>query len=153
MPTTALLILDIQNFFIFSTASTLPHILRLIHHFRGHGLPVLFARHGHPPSDLVSPSPNPLVNKQGIAGSIAEGTEDWDLQPEIASVVDEMRMGADGDEMKKPGSQSREAADRRALFRDAWPVVHKTSYDAFVRTNLEEQLKRKGWGRWLFVGR
>ena len=79
---------------------------------------VLSTQHGQPPSELVSPSTNPLVNGRGIAGSIAEGTEDWDLQPAIASVVDEMRMGADGDEVKKPGSQSRGAAGRRAPFRE-----------------------------------
>ena len=62
-----------------------------------------------------------------------------------------MRAGADADEMAREGSESKAAADRRAPFVEEWPVVAKTSYDAFVRTNLKEQLRAEGVRRVVVV--
>ena len=119
---TALLVIDMQNFFLAETFSSLPKVLRLISHFHSTSHPIIFTQHGHTKSELTPPFQNQLVKKWGKSGSIAQGTKQWELIPEIA-----------------------EAAK-------GYPVVAKNSFDAFVNTGLEERLRGKGVERVVVCG-
>ncbi|OJD40267.1 cysteine hydrolase [Diplodia corticola] len=126
-PQTALLVIDVQNFFTPMTKQALPQITTLIHHFRAQALPVLFTQHGHPASDLAGPPyPNQLVRKWGPAGSIHRGTAPWELQPAVQALLEDLETD------EREGRRERGWAD----------VVQKNTYDAFVGTDLEERLRR-----------
>ncbi|KAL1635928.1 hypothetical protein SLS58_010033 [Diplodia intermedia] len=89
---TALLVIDVQNFFTPMTKQALPQITTLIHHFRAQALPVIFTQHGHPPSDLAGPPfANQLVRKWGAAGSIARGSPAWELQPPVQALLEDLQ--------------------------------------------------------------
>ena len=111
---TALLVIDMQHIFAPMTTAALPNITKLIAHFADHSLPRIFTQHGHSKDELTPPYTNQLVRKWGPSGSIAAGSKDWELQPEIAHLV--------GDS----------------------PVVAKNTYDAFLNTKLEQILQEKG---------
>jgi len=112
--TTALLIIDMQTYFASMTTSALPNITTLITHFQSLSLSTIFTQHGHSPAELTSPFSNQLVRKWGPSGSIATGTHDWELLPEI-----------------------------KALSGDS-EIVAKNTYDAFINTDLEGILRGKG---------
>ena len=83
-PKTALLVIDCQNFFAPMLGSALPNIKRLITQFQSTSSPILFTQHGHSEEELnTDPSPNQLVKKWGPSGSIAHGSDDWQLIPEL----------------------------------------------------------------------
>ncbi|KAF2804596.1 Isochorismatase hydrolase [Mytilinidion resinicola] len=131
---TALLIIDMQTVFLPMTRTALPHILTLTHHFLSHNLPIIATQHGHSPADLSPPFANQLVRKWGVDGSIATGSRNWELIPEIQELV----------------------------TKDDIPVVPKNTYDAFLGTGtegekrldecLEEAGVRPGEGRVVVVG-
>ncbi|KAF2454975.1 Isochorismatase-like protein [Lineolata rhizophorae] len=124
--TAALLIVDMQMFFAEMGAPVVPAIEQLTSAFAARSLPVILTQHGHPPSDLTTPSPNMLVRKWGIDGSIHHGSEDWELMPEISS----LRSSGGGN----------------------WPIVQKNTYDAFIGTELEELLRKEGVERVIVCG-
>ncbi|KAI1137315.1 Isochorismatase hydrolase [Hypoxylon sp. FL0543] len=115
---TALLVIDMQNFFATMTQAALPHIQTLVRHFKSKNLPIIFTQHGHDEADLSGPPyRNQLVRKWGPGGSIHFGSEDWELQPPIAKLIKDDLAG------------------------DA-QIVHKNTYDAFINTDLDKLLRR-----------
>ncbi|KAF2242226.1 Isochorismatase hydrolase [Trematosphaeria pertusa] len=121
---TALLVIDMQNFFLPMTTTALPNILKLSNFFTAHSWPQFFTQHGHPPADFAPPIRNQLVRKWGADGSLHTNTPDWELIPQIAELV--RAAGA--------------------------PVVPKNTYDAFLGTGLEERLKAESIERVVVVG-
>jgi nicotinamidase-related amidase len=109
--TTALLILDMQNVFVPMTTTCLPHIKSLISHFQSRSLPTIFLQHGHSKAELTPPYKNQLVRKWGPADSIATGSEDWKLMPDIAQ------------------------------FTEGHTIIAKNTYDGFINTDLANILK------------
>ena len=73
------------------------------------------------------------------------------MQPEIAKAVEEIRRedSGGGGGGRKSGGGKGEGEDGRAV---EWPVIAKDSYDAFVRTNLEELLRERGVKRVVLCG-
>ena len=111
---TALLVVDMQNVFTPMTTAALPNILKLISFFQSESRPSLLTQHGHSKEELTPPFKNQLVRKWGASGSIATGSKDWELQPEIAKVAE--------------GS----------------PIVAKNTYDALLlRHNGEECIQSR----------
>ena len=119
---TALLVVDMQIVFTSMTTTALPNILKLISHFQTTARPLIFTQHGHTKEELNPPYKNQLVRKWGVSGSIAIGTKDWELQPEIENVV------------------------------QGYPVVGKNTYDAFINTDLGAMLKEKEVERVIVCG-
>ena len=111
--TTALLVIDMQHLFVDMTAIALPNILTLISHFKSHSLPILFTQHGHSKAELTPPYKNQIVRKWGPTNSIATGSKDWEFLPEI------------GQETK------------------GQTVIAKNTYDAFINTNLAQELEQR----------
>jgi nicotinamidase-related amidase len=109
---TALLVIDMQAFFRPMTTTALPNILTLSKFFAKNSLARIFTQHGHPPSDFEPPITNQLVRKWGKEGSIHVDTPEWQLMPEIADL------------------QHKEAL-----------IIRKTTYDAFLGTDLEQKLR------------
>ncbi|SLM36799.1 Isochorismatase-like [Lasallia pustulata] len=122
---TALLIIDMQNFFLSMTDTCLANILNLISHFQTRSLPRIFTQHGHTAAELEPPFSNQLVRKWGPSGSIAAGSSDWELLPE----------------MKKAAAQQGAAT-----------LVGKNTYDAFINTDLEQMLRERGVQRVVVCG-
>ena len=119
---TALLVVDMQHVFLDMTAPALSNILKLCAHFEASGLPLIFTQHGHSKEDLAPPYKNQLVRKWGPDGSIATGSKDWELIPEIGRI----------------------AKDHL--------VVAKNTYDAFIDTELGDELKRRAVERVVVCG-
>lgn len=75
------------------------------------------------------------------------------MQPEIAKVVEETRREDDGG---GGGGGARVSYGRKGKAGGwdgaEWPVIAKDSYDAFVRTTLEEQLRERGVRRVVLCG-
>ncbi|KAH8666732.1 Isochorismatase-like protein [Xylariales sp. PMI_506] len=119
---TALLIIDMQQFFDNMAKEATPNILKLHNCFSQNSLPIIFTQHGHPEEDFKRPVRNQLVRRWGAAGSIHRGSPDWELLPAIRGRV--------GDS----------------------PVVAKNTYDAFIGTDLEELLGKLGVRRLVICG-
>ncbi|KAL8825688.1 MAG: hypothetical protein Q9170_007695 [Blastenia crenularia] len=119
---TALLIVDMQKVFTSMTHTCLPNILKLTSHFHTHTLPLIFTQHGHTKAELTPPLLNQLVKRWGPSGSIAKGSQDWELMPDIAKAAQD------------------------------YPIIHKNTYDAFINTNLAEVLEEKGIERVVVCG-
>lgn len=127
---TALLVIDMQHFFAEMTTTALPNILKLASHFRSQKLPIILTQHGHSKEELKGPPfKNQLVAKWGPSGSIATGSEDWKLMPDIASIAE---------------STSEAGTDTQ--------VVAKNTYDAFINTDMESILRGKGVSRVVVCG-
>ncbi|KAL8726886.1 MAG: hypothetical protein Q9166_006438 [cf. Caloplaca sp. 2 TL-2023] len=124
MAKTALLIVDMQTVFTSMTHTCLPNILRLSTHFKSHSLPRIFTQHGHTKDELTPDSKNQLVRKWGPSGSIARDSPDWELMPDIA------KLAASND----------------------CPIIHKNTYDAFINTNLAEELEAREINRVVVCG-
>ena len=77
--TTALLVIDMQNFFREMCTPSIPNILKLIDHCHTKGVPVVFTQHGHSKDELTPPEygGSQLVKKWGPEESIAKGSENW----------------------------------------------------------------------------
>ncbi|OTB17509.1 hypothetical protein K445DRAFT_316126 [Daldinia sp. EC12] len=124
---TALLVIDMQNYFTSMTQTALPQLQTLAHHFKSRKLPVIFTQHGHEDADLSGPPyRNQLVRKWGPGGSIHFGSEDWALQAPIKKLIKD--LGGDPQ------------------------IVYKNTYDAFINTDLDERLKRLGVERVVVCG-
>ncbi|KAI4266899.1 MAG: hypothetical protein L6R38_008490 [Xanthoria sp. 2 TBL-2021] len=84
--------------------------------------------HLHPTRPHASrahtPFKNQLVRKWGPAGSIAKGSKDWELMPDIDPLATENEN----------------------------PIIHKNTYDAFINTNLAAVLEEKGIERVVVCG-
>lgn len=126
---TALLVIDMQRIFEPMTTTALPNIKKLISHFQSASAPIIFTQHGHSKEELTThPSPSQLVRKWSPAGSIAYGSEDWELQDEMERYL--------------------EAADGKD-----WPrLVHKNTYDAFINTDLAQILEEAKVDRTVVCG-
>lgn len=109
---TALLVVDMQHLFLDMTTTALPNILKLSQHFRASSLPLIFTQHGHSKEELTPPYKNQLVRKWGSNGSIATGSKDWELIPEMKSIAKD------------------------------YNVVAKNTYDAFINTDLDHLLEK-----------
>ncbi|KAF2472318.1 Isochorismatase hydrolase [Lindgomyces ingoldianus] len=120
---TALLIIDMQNCFLPMTTTALPNILKLSKFFTQQNLPQILTQHGHPPADFTPPITNQVVRKWGVDGSIHSSTPKWELIPAIADLVT-------GDT----------------------PVIAKNTYDSFINTGLEKELKKRAVGRVVITG-
>ena len=110
---TALLIVDMQYVFLDMTSTALPNVLQLIDHFKAKAMPCIFTQHGHTKEELTPPYKNQLVRKWGPNGSIAIGSRDWEMIPEVA---------------------------RKA---EGCSLVGKNTYDAFINTNLNNIMEEK----------
>lgn len=119
---TVLLIVDMQHVFVDMTTVALPNILKLCDKFKASTFPLIFTQHGHSKEELTPPLKNQLVRKWGPAGSIATGTRDWELMPEVKKI----------------------AKDHR--------VVAKNTYDAFLNTDLSNILERNSIERVVVCG-
>ena len=126
--TTALLVVDMQNVFTSMTTACLPKILQLATHFKTHSLPIIFTQHGHSKAELTPPFRNQLVRKWGPSGSIATGSQDWELIPSIADFISSSST-------KHDGSKTSETSP--------YPIIPKNTYDAFLNTNLASVLEEK----------
>lgn len=134
--TTALLVIDMQNFFYeMCTPDTIPNITKLVSSFRGRNLPVIFTQHGHTQEELTPPhyGGNQLVRKWGPEGSIKRGSEEWKFIPEIAKLVGSAETSASA-----PNNSS--------------IVVAKNTYDAFINTTLSMVLEEKQVRRAVICG-
>jgi len=127
--TTALLIIDMQRYFVDMTTTALPNIQRLSSHFLHKSHPQIFTQHGHTREELTPPFTNQLVKKWGPGGSIARGSRDWELLPQIKDLYHKARdqdMGIS--------------------------IVDKNTYDAFINTALEKTLRDRGVQRVVVCG-
>ncbi|CAD6580204.1 MAG: hypothetical protein ASARMPRED_009388 [Alectoria sarmentosa] len=120
--TTALLVVDMQHVFLDMTATALPHILNLCALFQSASRPLIFTQHGHSPEQLTPPYRNRLVRKWGPKGSIATGSKDWELLPQIERIAKNHH------------------------------VVGKDTYDAFIDTDLSDVLKGESVERVVVCG-
>ncbi|KAL8899591.1 MAG: hypothetical protein Q9207_006113 [Kuettlingeria erythrocarpa] len=119
---TALLVIDVQQIFSSMTDRCLPNILKLDSHFSTHNLPRIFTQHGHTKEELTPPFKNQLVKRWGPSGSIAKGSDDWKLMPDIAKIA------------------------------EGCSIIGKNTYDAFINTNLADVLKEEGTERLVVCG-
>jgi nicotinamidase-related amidase len=109
----ALLVIDMQRFFLDETSPTfacggvaiLPTVKRLVSAFRAAGRPVIFTRHVHHPDDLDSG-----IMAWWWEGKCLEGSEESEVHPQLAPM---------------PGEK----------------VVFKHRYSAFYNTDLETVLR------------
>ena len=124
MMATVLLVVDMQHVFLDMTTTALPNILKLCHHFQTQPdiALLIFTQHGHSKEELTPPYKNQLVRKWGPNGSIAKGSKDWELIPEIAQIAKD------------------------------YSVVPKNTYDAFINTELDDELERHSVGRVVVCG-
>lgn len=124
---TALLIIDMQNYFQDMVQDAIPHITTLHKFFatRSSAPPIIFTQHGHPASDLTPPFRNQLVRKWGPGGSIRRDPDnaDWQLMPVMRKLTDSTSI-----------------------------IVDKNTYDAFVNTNLAEILEARAVERVVVCG-
>ncbi|KAL8939528.1 MAG: hypothetical protein Q9216_003314 [Gyalolechia sp. 2 TL-2023] len=119
---TTLLVVDMQGTFTSLTEKCLPNILALSSHFKFHQLPRIFTQHGHTKEELTPPLKNQLVKRWGPSGSIARGSADWELMPDIAKAAQDC------------------------------PIIPKNTYDAFINTNLADVLQETGIERVVVCG-
>lgn len=117
-PKTALLVVDMQKFFAPMGTELLLNVMTLITHFKAHSAPIIFTQHGHSEYELATvPSPSQLVRRWGPDGSIAYGSEDWELLDTMKEFLD-------------------------ATGSEEWPkTVEKNTYDAFLNTDLDQTLQ------------
>ena len=103
---TALLVIDMQVYFTEMSHQAKPQIMKLIQFFRGREQPVVFTQHGHSKEELTPPIKNQVIKRWGVENSIAVGSREWRLIPEIQEYVQQS------------------------------PVIAKNTYDAFVGTDM-----------------
>ncbi|EHY52795.1 hypothetical protein HRR83_007656 [Exophiala dermatitidis] len=146
-PKTALVVIDMQNFFESMTTTALPNIIRLITHFTSTRAPIIFTQHGHTGAELTTtPSPNQLVRKWGPGGSIAAGSEDWQIIEPLHRFLPPTYSGK-----AIPLGHSEPEPEGSAV--NDWPkVVPKNTYDAFINTNLAQVLESAGVERVVVCG-
>ncbi len=75
---TALLVIDLQNYFKRIALPVLNNILKVIQSCRSRNIPIIFTQHGH-----TDPSSDGGVLGQWWGELIVAGTEDWEFLPEI----------------------------------------------------------------------
>jgi len=152
-PKTALLVIDCQNFFAPMLGSALPNIKRLITQFQSTSSPILFTQHGHSEEELnTDPSPNQLVKKWGPSGSIAHGSDDWQLIPELLEYLPPSATSKHS--LPLPSTDANTSAASNFSADDkTWPkICPKNTYDAFINTQLHQFLKVHGIQRVVVCG-
>lgn len=103
----ALLLIDLQEYFRDLIQPVLPRLLTLCGEARGAGLPLFFTRHGHNSGDMGGSL------GEWWAGLIRENSPESCLLPELELRLEE-------------------------------PVIAKSRYSAFFKTDLETRLRRRG---------
>ncbi len=131
-PRTALLVIDMQVFFESMTTTALPNIITLCRHFSKTSAPIVFTQHGHTKAELTTnPSPNQLVRKWGVSGSIAAGSSDWEL-------IDDLRQFIP----KFPPRPVNVGESFPPAEEQKFPkLMAKNTYDGFINTNLTRILE------------
>ncbi|KAI1881142.1 hypothetical protein JX265_001382 [Neoarthrinium moseri] len=119
---TALLIVDMQQYFSGMAKKATPNIKALREYFSETSRPTIYTQHGHPDEDFVRPYRNQLVRRWGVAGSIHKGSPEWELIPWVKKSV---------------GTSE---------------VMAKNTYDAFVNTDLAALLEKNEVGRLVICG-
>ncbi|KAF2136941.1 uncharacterized protein K452DRAFT_362199 [Aplosporella prunicola CBS 121167] len=130
---TALLIVDMQNFFAPMSTAAVPNVLKLATHFATSSYPVLFTQHGHSAAELLPPFPNQVVRKWGVDDTVHLDTHGWQFVPEIQALRASL-----------PAAQQLD-------------VVAKNTYDAFLGVDpkadgLDNLLRSKGVERVVVCG-
>ncbi|KAK9779978.1 putative Isochorismatase-like domain-containing protein [Seiridium cardinale] len=120
--TTALLVIDMQQYFSGMAKKATPNIKALQKYFQENSQPIIYTQHGHPEEDFRPPYKNQLVRRWGPSRSIHRGSPEWELIPWVKKSVGES------------------------------PIVAKNTYDAFVNTNLPELLEKDGVERLVICG-
>ena len=119
---TALIVVDMQNFFDDMVGPPLPNITMLNTFFNHSRRDVIFTQHGHTKQELIPPIKSQLVRKVGVDNALVIRTRDWELIPDV------WKMAKDA------------------------PVVAKNTYDAFMDTDLDAILSARGIDRVLVCG-
>ena len=119
---TALVIIDMQNFFSRIVDKPLANIKTLHEFFEQTSEPIIFTQHGHTEDELVPPIKNQLIRLVGADNVIMVNTPDWELIPDI------WKMAKDA------------------------PVIAKNTYDAFMATDLEACLRQQNVERLIITG-
>ena len=104
---------------------SIKQVLVLSEYFRQNNMIQIFTQHGHTEDELTGKVVNQLVRKWGADGSIAKGSDDWQLIPAIESA------------WQAAGSPE---------------IIHKNTYDAFINTDLEARLRSSHIGRVVVTG-
>lgn len=104
----------------------MPNAVRLSKMFGEEGRFQVFTRHGHSIEEMTPPITNLLVKKWGVDGSIAIGSQEYELLPEIAEAYSLAPLGT--------------------------PMILKNTYDSFQYTDLEEVLRQEGIKRVIICG-
>lgn len=102
--------------------TAIPNTVKLHDYFDSNSRPIVFSQHGHTKEDLTPPFENQLVRKWGPSGSIARGSQDWEIVPELAGMA-----------------------------QDA-PRLQKNTYDAFINTDLASLLEEQEIERVIVCG-
>lgn len=132
-PRTALLVIDMQESFSSMTKTALPNVLQLCDYFTRTSWPVIFTQHGHTKAELTANSTNQLVRKWGISGSIAVGSDEWNIVSSLHKFLPDAASPAKG----IPLGSSLPEPDS-----DNFPkIVPKNTYDAFINTCLSRVLE------------
>jgi nicotinamidase-related amidase len=119
---TALLVIDMQQYFSGMAEKATPNIKALQRYFSESSRPIIYTQHGHPKEDFRPPLRNQLVRKWGPEGSIHRDSADWELIPWVKESIGES------------------------------PVVAKNTYDAFINTNLAQLLEKDHVERLVICG-
>lgn len=118
----ALIVIDVQNFFADVIEHAVTKIMGLDCLFKMYSHPVIYTQHGHTQEELTHPFTNQLVKKWGAEGSIARGSPDWEIVPNLQICTKDCA------------------------------IVQKSTYDAFIGTELEDLLEERGVKRVVVVG-
>ena len=155
---TALLLLDLQNFFGSMLPNNKPcmnNILRLIETCRGQGHPIILTQHGHEMAAFeqtandTPPKTNQLIRKWGTAGLAVRYSEDCSFVSPVAEVVEGMQQ----DSSSGPQGEQVEAGDdppttiwgpQQGTKDSNLVVFQKETYDAFIGSSLLKVLQDPG---------
>lgn len=146
---TAILLLDLQNFFGSMLPSAkkgcLNNIHRLVKQGQKQGYPIILTQHGHlkeaftETAQEVPPHTNQLIRKWGTAGVAVRYGKDWEFVPSLAEVVKEMQhqsaSGPEGEEIKD-GNNPAANIWRSNGTGSTLVTVQKETYDAFLGSSL-----------------
>lgn len=140
---TALVVVDVQKFFIEDATEPIDQVVQLCDYFTKRNLPIYFIQHGHDEAELTSkPITNPVVRKWGPAGSVVVGSPGWELMDQLSPFLPAYPSPLPAVGTCFPNPESNQ-----------WPkVVFKDTYDAFVRTQLDDSLSHHGIERLLVCG-
>lgn len=145
---TALLIIDMQKFFSdMVSPRMMENITTLVGHFRRERTAsdrrplIVFTQHGHTEEELSThPSPNQLVRKWGLEGSIRAGSRDWEFMPRIRELVN---VNENAKVIPSLNGIAGGQEEKEKVGTETTVIIPKTTYDAFIHTRLEDVLRGK----------